>query len=57
MGIKVNYFRVLDNIKEVDNAIGMHASIKGIAGNAGNAIHSIPALELEEELEGESEDI
>ena len=40
--------------KVVDNAIGMHASIKGIAGNA---IHSIPALELEEELEGESEDI
>ena len=40
--------------KVVDNAIGMHASIKGIAGNA---IHSIPALELEEELEGEIEDI
>lgn len=40
--------------KVVDNAIGMHASIKGIAGNA---IHSIPALELEEEVEGEIEDI
>ena len=34
--------------KVVQNAIGMHASIKGIAGNA---IQSIPALELEEGVE------
>ena len=40
--------------KVVDNAIGMHASIKGIAGNA---IQSIPALEMVEELEEESEEI
>lgn len=33
--------------KVVENAIGMHASIKGIAGNA---IQSIPALELENNL-------
>lgn len=40
--------------KVVDNAIGMHASIKGIAGNA---IQSIPALEMVEELEEESKEI
>ena len=34
--------------KVVQNAIGMHASIKGIAGNA---IQSIPALELEDGFE------
>lgn len=34
--------------KVVNNAIGMHASIKGIAGNA---IQSIPALELSTESE------
>jgi hypothetical protein len=34
--------------KVVNNAIGMHASIKGIAGNA---IQSIPALELGNEVE------
>lgn len=34
--------------KVVNNAIGMHASIKGIAGNA---IQRIPALELDNELE------
>lgn len=39
--------------KVVDNAIGMHASIKGIAGNA---IQSIPALELEEDLELDNEE-
>ena len=34
--------------KVVQNSIGMHASIRGIAGNA---IQSIPALELEDGLE------
>ena len=34
--------------KVVENSIGMHASIRGIAGNA---IQSIPALELEDGLE------
>lgn len=34
--------------KVVNNAVGMHASIKGIAGNA---IQSIPALELNEDDE------
>ena len=34
--------------KVVENSIGMHASIRGIAGNA---IQSIPALELEVSLE------
>jgi hypothetical protein len=34
--------------KVVNNAVGMHASIKGIAGNA---IQSIPALELHEDDE------
>ena len=37
--------------KVVDNAISMHASIKGIAGNA---IKSIPALELGENLDLEN---
>ncbi len=36
--------------KVVNNAIGMHASIKGIAGNA---IQRIPALELGDELESQ----
>ena len=34
--------------KVMENSIGMHASIRGIAGNA---IQSIPALELENGLE------
>ena len=39
--------------KVVDNAISMHASIKGIAGSA---IQSIPALELDPDLALESID-
>ena len=34
--------------KVMENSIGMHASIRGIAGNA---IQSIPVLELENGLE------